>query len=211
MRPVELGVLYLAVGLGCACALLARRRTRAVPLGDALLLLGFWPLYGPLLLARLPDLPGVATAEVAFLATLDHARRTPLGGLLPAPGEVRHLARRLAVAAGKVEEGDALLARPELSEPDALARLEDLKRRGASDTALRSATMRIQNIRRLRQLRDRFARELDEVSELLAQLAAQAEVVRLAGAPDAATEDLVCELVARVESLDAILDDEALA
>ena len=65
----------------------------------------------------------------------------------------------------------------------------------------------MQNIRRLRAIRDRYARELDEVGELLAQLTTQVEVVRLAGSADASAADLVRELLARVEGLDEMLDD----
>jgi hypothetical protein len=195
--------------MGSALALVVRQARSERRAGDALLLALFWPLYGPLLLARLRDQDhGTALSEVAFLVALRRARRTPLGALLPDESTVRALARRLRVAAGKVAEIDGLLGRPEFSEAAAVDRVEELRARSASENAVSTAGIRVQNIRRLRTLRDRFARELDEVRELLAQLETQAEVVRLAGAPDASTTELVRELVSRVEGFDRMLDDD---
>ena len=69
--------------------------------------------------------------------------------------------------------------------------------------------MRIQNVRRLRSLRDRFARELDEVGELITQLTTQAEVLRLAGGPDSEVRYVVRELLSRVEGLDQMIEEAA--
>jgi len=205
----DLALLYGLIGLGSAVALVLRQPRAERRAGDALLLGLLWPLYGPLLLARLRDQDhGTVASEVAFLVALRRASRTPLGALLPDESTVRALARRLRVAGGKVSEIDGLLQRPEFSEAAALERLEELRGRSASETAVSTASIRVQNIRRLRALRDRFARELDEVRELLAQLETQAEVVRLAGAPDASTTELVRELVSRVEGFDRMLDDD---
>jgi hypothetical protein len=203
MRLLELSLLYAMVGAGAAAALLWRRGLPA--LADALLTLLFWPLYGPFLLAA--EAPRALGREAEFLAALKRADGTPLAALLPDQAAARALARRLRVAGAKVAEIDQLLDRPEFSEEAARRRLGEPKARGASDTALEAAQSRAQNIARLRGLRDRFARELDEVGELLAQLTTQAEVVRLAGATDAGATELVRELIARVEGFDAMLDD----
>src|SRR6185295_8605042 len=101
-----------------------------------------------------------------------------------------------------------VLARPEMSEPAARTRLAELSQRGATAGAIAAATSRLDNLRRLRQLRDRCAGELEEVGELIDQLTAAAELVRLSGSPDAAGSELVRELVARVEGLDQLLRDE---
>ena len=209
MRLLELGLLYGLIGAGCAVVLLLRRSEIGGSYTDAVLLAGFWPVYGPFLLAKMQGTDeGPEGSEVAFLAALRHARTTPLAVLLPNQQTIRTLARRLRVAAAKVEEIDAILARPEFQEQSALSRQRELEARGASEYALSTASIRIQNIRRLRALRDRFARELDEVQELLSQLRTQVEVVRLAGVPDDETRDLVQELVSRVEGLDRMLDDD---
>jgi hypothetical protein len=220
MRLGELATVYLLVGLGCAVTSLVHRRTpgslgasdrasRPGRAADALLLAALWPLYGPFLLLRLKGGDHATSgAEATFVVALRRARTTPLGALLPDEATVHGLAQRLRVAADKVAEIDALLARPAFSEPATLTRLEELRRRDATECALASAGIRLQNIRRLRAMRDRFARELDEVGELLEQLITQAELVRLAGAADASSAELVRELVSRVEGLDQMLDDD---
>jgi hypothetical protein len=212
MRLIELAVLYGLVGVGCALVVVLGRGERRGRFVDALLLVPLWPLYGPFVVARWQGGDELLTGrEAAFVSALRRARGTPLAELLPDQQAVQALARRLRVAAGKVVEIDQLLGQPEFSESDAVGRMRELEQRGASACAQSTAGMRIQNIRRLRRLRDRFARELDEVGELLQQLHTQAEVVRLAGAPDAGTRDLVAELVSRVEGLDHMLDDDPAA
>lgn len=198
--------LYLLVG--CACAVLAFTRGGLASLADAALLLLFWPLYGPFFLMRRQGTDGLpADKEAAFLAAIRRASGTPLGRLLPDGATARALARRLRTAARKVRELDTLLLRPDFSESQAAARVAELDQPQSSPTALASASMRLHNIRRLRALRDRFARELDEVGELVAQLTAQAEVLRLDHGLDAHNEELVIELLSRVEGLDQIIDD----
>jgi hypothetical protein len=197
--------IYLLVG--CACAVLAFTRGGLANLIDAALLLLFWPLYGPFFLMRRQGTDGLPIdKEAAFLAAIRRASGTPLGRLLPDGATARALARRLRTAARKVRELDALLLRPDFSEAQAAARVAELDLQGSS-TALASAAMRLHNIHRLRALRDRFARELDEVGELVAQLTAQAEVLRLDHGLDAHNEELVTELLSRVEGLDQIIDD----
>jgi hypothetical protein len=113
-----------------------------------------------------------------------------------------------------VAEIDQLLAQPVFAEDAVRRRLDARPARAASECAVATARMRLQNIHRLRALRHRFASELDEVGELLVQLTTQAEVLRLAGPAPAGTTDepgdvaeLVRELVSRVEGLDQMLDD----
>lgn len=208
MTLSALSAIYAVAGIGCALARLAWRTQPRGRFTDAAILLLVWPLYGPFLLMRLGD--GPADSEVAFLVALRRAGDTPLGSVLPDANTARALATRLRVAAAKVDEIDQILTRPEFSESDAQKRLHALESRNASECAISTATMRVQNIRRLRALRNRFANELDEIGELLMQLTTQAEVVRLAGAPAGAEpwSELVRELVSRVEGLDQMLDDD---
>jgi hypothetical protein len=209
MRLAELGALYLLCGLGCAALAALRPAKPWTRACDGLLMTLLWPLYGPFFLSReAGSEPEGAESEIAFLAALRRAAGTPLASLLPDPATARALARRLRVASGKVDEIDALLSRQEFDEREAVARQGELRQRGASECAQSTVAIRVQNIRRLRSLRDRFARELDEVRELLVQLTTQAEVVRLAGAPDPDARELVQELVSRVEGLDRMLDDD---
>ncbi|HWN71291.1 MAG TPA: hypothetical protein VNM90_26820 [Haliangium sp.] len=238
MSLTPLAALYAAVGAGCVVAYwaaLGRTATsagrRRVAVADAVLLGLLWPLYGPFLLMRgdedaRADGPGALSharpeaREVAFLGALRRARQTPLGAVLPDEATARALAQRLRVAAAKVTEIDGLLAQPVFDEDDVRRRLDELTARAASEWAVATARMRLQNIHRLRALRHRFAAELDEVGELLVQLTTQAEVLRLAGPAaspgggpggsiDASGDpaELVRELVSRVEGLDQMLDD----
>ncbi|MBI5478284.1 MAG: hypothetical protein HY906_05470 [Deltaproteobacteria bacterium] len=221
MRLAELAAVYLLVGFGCAVASLVHRRGSGAAgaagdhasgpgrAADALLLAVLWPLYGPFLLLKLKGADHAGTgAEATFVVALRRARGTALGALLPDESTVHGLGQRLRVAADKIAEIDGLLGRPEFSEPATVTRLEELKRRDATECALAAAGIRLQNIRRLRAMRDRFARELDEVGELLEQLTTQAELVRLAGSADASSAELVREIVSRVEGLDQMLDDD---
>lgn len=105
MKLPELALLYGLIGVGCAIAVFVRQGRADRRTGDALLVALLWPLYGPLVLARLQGHDhGPLDSEVAFLVALRRASQTPLGSLLPDEGTVRALARRLRVAAGKVAE-----------------------------------------------------------------------------------------------------------
>lgn len=206
MNLFTLLAFYALAGIGCAAAALVVRRASLL---DAVLLLALWPLAGPFLLMReapAADAPG--SREIAFLLALRRAGETQLGALLPDQATARALAARLRVAAAKTAEIDMLLARPEFDEAEAQSRLLALRARSASEQAIATTTMRLQNIRRLRALRNRFANELDEVGELLVQLTTQAEVVRLAGVAEPSSAELVRELVSRIEGLDQMLDDD---
>ena len=210
MRLAEFGALYGLVGMGCAVVVAIRPSSLATRMIDALLMAAFWPMYAPFLLAGGRQDEG-KSREVAFLAALRRAGGTPLAALLPDEKTARALARRLRVAGAKVEEIDTLLRRPEFDEVGAMQRIGDLQQRGGSECAASTAAIRVQNIRRLRSLRNRFARELDEVGELLQQLTTQAEVVRLAGTPDSEARDVLQEILSRVEGLDRMLDDDPYA
>jgi hypothetical protein len=206
MRFTELALFYAIVGIGCGMAYVFRSGVSRWAMGDAALLVGLWPLYGPFLLLNAP----ATTQSKNVLDALKQADGTPLSALLPDPKTATLLTTRLGAAESKVREIEALLRQPEFSEETAIARAKELEERG--DTLAASmAQGRVQNIRRLRGLRDRFARELTEVGELLAQLRVQAELVRLSGAPESNSRDLTTLLIARVEGLGAILDDDARA
>ena len=205
-------VIYAIIGCVAAVLALGHGSGRMGAISDALLLLFFWPLYGPFFLMQSQHTDAApANREAAFLAALRRAAGTPLGGLLPEWSSAKALARRLRVAGRKVGELDQLLAQPDFSETAATARLAALQASHASAAALTSATMRLGNIRRLHALRGRFARELDEVGELIAQLTAQAMLLRIERALDPSANELVAELLARVEGLDQILGDGGLA
>lgn len=196
----QLTVLYVLVGTGCG-VVVAMRRGRG-GLADALLVVPLWPLYGPFLLTQVE--------RQTLSDPLRHARDLPLASLLPNPSTAGLLTMRLAAVEAKVREIHVLLAQPGFSEADATSRAHELEGQGDA-LAASMAQGRVQSIRRLRQLRERFARELSEVGELVAQLRVHAEVVRLAGADAAMPRELTNQIMARVDALGAVLDDDSRA
>ena len=215
MNITQLGVLYAVIGVGCAGALLARRGRQTSAL-DLVLVLLVWPLYGPFVLARGMEEEGAFERAVSpdeehhdVLEALRRAGGAPLAALLPDVSTGRQLSQRLDVATRRVQEIDALLAREQYSEPLALARQRQLHESG-DERAAAMIGNRLHIIARLQKMRAHCDREINQISELLTQLRIQAEVVRIAGASDDGTRELVGELVARIQGLDEMLDDEVL-
>jgi len=107
---------------------------------------------------------------------------------------------RLNEAGARLAELDVVLARPDFDPAAAERRARELAARGAS-AAANTAQLRVRTLQQLRELRERYRAELDEVRELIAQLLTQAELVRLQPSIAHASGELVRELVARVEGL----------
>jgi hypothetical protein len=208
-------VLYGMVGVACAAA--ARNAAAGSrSWGDAAFALALWPLWLPLWLGAQKPVPALAVvrpeahpATASLLAALARVQGSPLAPLLPDQGAVRGLAAKLADVSMRIEELDDVLSRPTFDLDAALARRDEMAREGSATAALASATLRVQNIERLRELRARFVSEVDEINELLSQLVIQVEVVRFAGSADDGTRDLLRELLARVEGLGQMLDDRS--
>jgi hypothetical protein len=194
--------IYALAGAACLAAALHRGRAG---LADVLLLLAVWPLYAPFVLLAPPD--HTSSREEALLRALRQVSGTPLARLLPDRAAVRALGRSLRAAARRLAEIEALLGRPEMAEEAALADLRGAEEPAGSIEARATLGLRVQNIRHLKHLRERFARRLCEVDALLAQLLTQVEVLRLGGPADAPGEALVGELLSRVEALGEMLED----
>jgi hypothetical protein len=213
-------VLYGMVGIAC-CVAARNAGGRSPSWGDAAFAFALWPLWLPLWLGAqksAPALPGAAVAAVAahpatasLLTALARVQGSPLAPLLPDQAAVRGLATKLADVSVRIEELDDVLSRPTFDLDAALARRDEMAREPTSTPtgALASATLRVQNIERLRELRSRFVSEVDEINELLSQLVIQVEVVRFAGSADDGTRDLLRELLLRVEGLGQMLDDRS--
>jgi hypothetical protein len=202
---VELALAYAAVGAVLALVAAATRRASAL---DALLLVGLWPLYGPVLVGGVAARPGTPTGapderEEALVVALRKAAGTPLAGTLPDEAHARALAARMRDGRARLAELDRVLARPDLDEAAARARARILETDGAHPGAVATALRRVHTIRRLRDLRRRFAADLEEVDEVVTQLTVQLELVSFAGGLDTAAE-LAADLCARVEALDDI-------
>jgi hypothetical protein len=187
---------------GGACALAARTRAGAA---DLVLLALLWPLYGPFLLAS-GGAPGPDARERDLARALRQVAGTPLARLLPDRAAVRALGRALRAAALRVREIDLVLARPEMGEGTTLAQLHALEESFGSAETRAALTLRLQSIRQLQAMRERFARRLAQVDALLGQLLAQVEVLRL-GAGEGQGEDLVGPLLGQVEALAEMLED----
>ena len=194
-QPYFYALVTLYALVGAACALAARTRAST---GDLVLLAVLWPLYGPFLLAAGPS----AGRERDLARALRQVAGTPLARLLPDRATVRALGRALDAAAARVREIDQVLARPEMAEEATALALAS-----APPETRAALALRLQSIRQLQAMRDRFARRLAEVDALLAQLSAQVEVLRLGGASDALGEDLVAPLLGQVEALAEMLED----
>jgi hypothetical protein len=143
---------------------------------DAGLLLGLWPMVAPVLWL------GGDGREHELLSALRRASASPLGSILPDAATGRALARRLRDAAARLRAIDDVLARPG------------------------TAALPADAVDRVRRLRAGLAAQLADVDQLIAQLVALADVVRVTG-DDGAVADLACDLVARVATLDSWLAD----
>lgn len=196
-----LGVGYLAVGAAIALAAAVARRLASA--ADAILLVGMWPLWAPLALVR--PARGAADAddprERELLAALTRAQDSPLASVLPDAENARVLAARLREAGLRLADLDAVIARPDFDPAAAERRAAELAARGAMAAAA-TAQLRVRTLGQLRTLRERYRAELDEVHELIAQLVAQAELVRLQPSIAHTSGELVRELVAQIEGLD---------
>lgn len=193
MSLALLGLGY--AGLGVAIAVGAGIAGRATTVTDVLLLVVVWPLAAPLIWLAAPEAAGGE-----LIAALARAQASPLASALPDAETARVLQARLREATSRLVELDALLARPDFDAATAGRRARELHARGATSAAA-TAELRVRTLAQLRELRERYRRELDEVRELIAQLVAQAELVRLQPAIAHASGELVRELVARVEGL----------
>jgi len=195
MSLVSLGIGYLAVG--AAIALVVAAAKRRLSAADTVLLIGLWPMYAPLAIAR----PEGDARETELLAALARAKASPLAGVLPDAESARVLGARLREAGARLRELDEVLARPDFDPAAVERRAAELTARGATAAAA-TAELRVRTLGQLRALRERYRIELDEVHELIAQLVAQAELVRLQPSIAPASGELVRELVAQIESLD---------
>lgn len=204
MSVVDLAVAYAGVGAVMALVAIAKWKVGTV---DALLLLGLWPLYGPVLAGGGGD-DATDPRERALVDALRRAAGTPLALGLPDEAGARALVRRVRDGRERLDELDRVLARPDLDEAAALARVAALEQGGAHSGAIATAQRRVQTIRRMRALRERFAGEIEQVDEVVTQLTAQLELVRFAGTADDTAAELAADLCTRVESLDELLGND---
>ena len=228
MSLLDVGWLYLLVGLACAVAVVRRNGAwrvaggRAQVAGSALLTTLLWPLWAPIALTGAParqqrganprSAPQAASVqdavrriEAALREGVDTAEGSALAALLPASAAERILAEVGRVAARHAEI-DHLLGTPDLDLERANARLAALEAADGPARAIATARLHAENVRRLARLRDRDARALDELADLTAALRTQLVLARFAGSSVDGASGIVGEVWARVEGLSEAMD-----
>jgi len=228
MSLLDLGWLYLLVGVACAVAVVRHSGSwqtsagRGHAAGSAILTTLLWPLWAPIALTgkasarrngarerNAPQTASVATAvrriEAALREGVDTAEGSALAALLPASAAERILAEVARVAARHAEL-EQLLHTPDLDVERADARLAALEAAGGPARAIATARLHAENVRRLARLRDRDARALDELADLTAALRTQLVLARFAGSSVDGASGIVGEVWARVEGLSEAMD-----
>lgn len=216
MTLVDLVVVYVVAGV--VFAVVVWRKTRARD-GDrravalALVAIPAWPLWAPFAfgggrapLARDPTGADAAgRIEAALREGVQAAEGTPLAALLSRDAAER-IASEVARASARRAELDALLAREAFDEQRARRRVGELEEDATQPRALAMARLHLDNVTRLRALRDRDARALDELAELAGALRTQLVLARYAGSSVEGAGGIVSEVWSRVEGLSAALD-----
>jgi hypothetical protein len=114
-------------------------------------------------------------------------------------------------AASRHAELDALLRRDGFDDVAAASRVAELEQARASSRALATARLHLDNVRRLRAMRDRDARALEELADLIQALRTQLVLARFAGSSVEGVGGIVSEVWARVEGLGAAIDAHEIA
>jgi hypothetical protein len=219
MMLEQLLLLHLMAGAGVAVAvyLSSPVRNRAERWFHVLTALVFWPLYVPLLLAGqgperkivsptqsnpCPDelTRAIAQAEGELEAALQSLDGWAEEVLARERGRLDELRSAWNVQAERIRDMDRLLARPEYDEAARFATGDA----NGSDRLLRSQQVIQQNIRRLRQIRERALADLLGNLTWVRELVSMMHLAKFTGAPAARAEELVAQIAAAVEGLSAM-------
>jgi hypothetical protein len=222
----DLVVVYAVAGVACAVAVYRTAPARGASAWlSAVIAIPLWPLWGPIALtsARRPATPprphvppapvdaGVAASaeriEAALREGVEACAGSSLEALLPRDAAERMLADVRRAAERHAELG-ALLGREGFDRVAAEARLAALQAEGASPRAVSTARLHLDNVRRLSALRERDARTLEELGDVVSALRAQLVVARFAGSQAEGASGIVSDLWARVEGLGVALGED---
>jgi hypothetical protein len=211
----DLAILYLVAGLACAVAVYrSSNESRPRAAAAAALAVPLWPVWAPIALtsgqrtaAALRLCTAVAAARVksALREGVEACAGTSFEALLSRDAAGR-IDAEVTRAAARHAELDALLRRDGFDEGAAAERVAELEKSGASVRALATARLHLENIKRLRGMRDRDARALEELADLVQALRTQLVLARFAGSSVEGVGGIVSEVWARVEGLGAAID-----
>jgi hypothetical protein len=211
---------YLVFGACVAAAIYLRAgeradRERGFRIASAFF---FWPLYMPLLLERpsrpntnrpltssapVPDSLAQAIQQVeseldAALGSLDGWAEEALADEDRRLQELRGAWR---FQADRIRQLDALLAASKLEAADPLAADASAMSGSATDRRLRSDRARLENVRRLQELRRRLLDDLFGTLAWVRELVTMIHLAKFSGAPASRAEELVAQIAAAVEGL----------
>lgn len=176
---------------------------------DAILWPLLWPLYLPVVLAPPPPPPSsdrVRRAHGELLAALETVSDPVLARLLPSREALRRMGEHLLMLDAKVGELDEVLRRPEFS---AARAEEELRAAGDDALAREHAALLGESGRRLRGLRERAARERDDLLRLCAQLRLHVTVLRFEGGAAELSADVseLSDVLRRLEGATAAFSE----
>ena len=213
MSLLDLSVLYLVIGAGCAAVVYKKTRgTSAKRVASAAVAFPLWPIWAPI--ALIPDAPPRTEASgraARIEAELEQATRAAEGSpfeiLLPrdAADRIRDEVRQAIVRIGEL---DGVLAQSGFDLAEAEERVSALTRSG-NRRALKTAVLHRHNVARIQALRDRQVRVIEELGELVGALRSQLVLARYAGSSPEGVGGIVTELWARVEGLGEVMDAHA--
>lgn len=202
---------YLGLGFAFAFTFAKRDGQGEGRLVTATLALLAWPLWGPIVLFREPlgatdaSTPSAMRVMRALEETRAAVRGTALESLLPEATVIAMRASVMRVSA-RLAELALTTARPEYDAAQARTRVERLERSEASARTLGTARVHLENAERLTALYQAEGRALDELADLCDALRTQLVLARYAGSSLEGIGDIVCEVSARVEGLDGVMD-----
>ena len=225
----DLLILYAVLGIACAVAIY-RSSTESRPraAAAAALALPLWPLWAPIALtssrsrptsawasgadsrscgARSPVAEAATRVEAALREGVEACAGTSLESLLPRDAAAR-ITAEVRRASERHAELTAVLGREGFDLAAAEKRVVELEKAQASARSLATARLHLENVKRLAALRDRDARALEELADLVQALRTQLTLARFAGSSVEGVGGIVSEVWARVEGLGAAIGDD---
>ncbi len=227
----DLLILYAVLGIACAVAIY-RTSTESRPRAAfaAALALPLWPLWAPIALtssrsrsastwasdadsrsraSRSPVSEAATRVEAALREGVEACAGTSLESLLPRDAAAR-IASEVRRASERHAELTSVLGREGFDLAAAERRVAELEKAQASARSLATARLHLDNVKRLAALRDRDARALEELADLVQALRTQLTLARFAGSSVEGVGGIVSEVWARVEGLGAALSGDDL-